>query len=87
MESAADTVEKPQKSFPQFLRYTQPMNKKINKLKQLLTHQAMAELTIEYNASFNAKEQQLLLKAWLDNIVNTSIMADKPNPPLIATIK
>ncbi len=62
------------------------MNKKINKLKQLLTHEAMAELTIEYNASFNAKEQQLLLKVYLDNIVNASIIADMPNPRPTATI-
>jgi hypothetical protein len=46
----------------------------------------MAELTIEYNASFNAKEQQLLLKVYLDNIVKASIIADMPNPRPTATI-
>jgi hypothetical protein len=55
------------------------MNNKINKLKQLLTHEAMVELTIEYNASFNAKEQKLLLKAWLDKMLNATIIADMPS--------
>ena len=52
------------------------MNKNTDKLKQLLTPEAMTEFTIEYNASFNAKEQQLLLKARLDNIVNPSRIRD-----------
>ena len=56
------------------------MNKNTDKLKQLLTPEAMTEFTIEYNASFNAKEQQLLLKAWLGNKVNATIIADMPNP-------
>ena len=56
------------------------MNKNIDKLKQLLTPEAMTEFTIEYNASFNAKEQQMLLKARLGNIVNATIIADMPNP-------
>ena len=62
------------------------MNKNTDKLKQLLTPEAMAEFTIKYNASFNAKEQQLLLKARLDNIVNATIIADMPNPRPMKTI-
>ena len=62
------------------------MNKNTDKLKQLLTPEAMTEFTIEYNASFNAKEQQLLLKARFDNIVNATIIADMPNSRPMATI-
>ena len=62
------------------------MNKNTDKLKQLLTPEAMTEFTIEYNASFNTKEQQLLLKARLDNIVNATIIADMPNSRPMATI-
>jgi hypothetical protein len=55
------------------------MNKSTDKLKQLLTPEEMAEFTIEYNALFNAKEQRLLLKARLNNIVNAAIITGMPN--------